>query len=167
MQEYGDSMLPEDGDRILAVETITQFPGLKMVNKVYNGAKISLNETSGIPKYSFVLIGEELSVSGLPPVVWVFNKLTKAEEKKGSLKPSGVAVSNITAIQGIDGKYAFQFSADIKIMIKFPRALLKILPTNKEKAEASGGSSIAKAVEKDVKLGVKGVRDAFLKFESS
>lgn len=162
-KEYGREMLPKEGDCILATDSVTKFPGLTMVNKVYNVARFGTKEASGMPNYTFLLVGEELSVSGLPPVVWIFNKLTGSEKKKESLQSNGVCASSITVVKDTDGQLVFSFIADIKIKINFPAVLLKILPTSKEKAEQTGSTSVRKAVERDVEVGVSGALETFLK----
>ena len=166
-KEYGAQHKPQPGDSILACDTVIKFPGLKMVNRVFNGVKCSVDPDSGIPTYSFFLIGERQSVTGLPPVVFVFNKLTGADKKGDSLEPSGVAKSTLSVKENTDGNMVFNFVADIQIKIEFPALLLKILPTTKEKAEAQGSKSILKAIYKAVDDSTKSLYDAFIHGQST
>jgi hypothetical protein len=167
-QEYGEANLPgSPDDCILATDVITRLPGLRLNNKIYNGVKKSTND-AGIPQYTFLMIGEKQSVKGPAPLVWIFNKLTGAEKKKDpSLKPSGVAKSDVAVINNQDGSLAIRYDVSIKITVTFPAVLLKILPTTKEKAEASASASIRKGLQKDVENGAKGVYDGFLEFQKA
>ncbi|CAB9501453.1 expressed unknown protein [Seminavis robusta] len=163
-EEYGENLLPGEGDCILATTTVTKLPGVSLNNKIYNGVKQFTDEETGIPKFTFMMVGEEQSARG--PLVWIFNKLTgKKEEEEASLKPSGFAASHVSVVQDEDGNLAFNYDATIKITVKFPATLLKILPTTKEKAEASASASIGKGIRKDVEKGNKGVYDAFIEFQ--
>jgi len=163
-KEYGLENLPSPGDVVLACDSIAKFPGLKMVTTTISGVKYSETKT-GYPQYSFFLIGEKQSISGLPPVVYMFNKLTGMNKKGDSLKPSGVAAS-IVSLQETAGdddeNLVINFDANIKITVEFPAFLLKILPVSKEKAEEQGSASILKSVKPSLDQSLTGVYDAFL-----
>ena len=161
-EEYGAEHKPEPDDCILACDTIIQFPGLKMINRVYNGVKCATDADSGIPSYSFFLIGENRTVSGLPPVVFLFNKLTGAAKKGDSLKPTAVAKSTCSVKENQDGDMFFNFDASIHIKVKFPALLLKLLPASKEKVEDQGSASLAKTIRKEIDGSTKSLYSSFM-----
>jgi hypothetical protein len=167
-QEYGEANLPgSPDDCILATDTITRLPGIQLINKIYNGVKTKTDD-AGIPQYTFLMIGEKQSVSGPAPLVWIFNKLTGADKKKDpSLRPSGVAKSDVAIIKNDDGTLALRCDVTLKITVTFPAVLLKILPTSKEKAEASASASIGKGLQKEVEKSAKSLYDAFLKIQKA
>jgi hypothetical protein len=154
---------PADNDVILSVITGgIDFPGLHLKNKAQIGVKL-LQEPS--PRYEFTLIGDERTVTGLAPVVWMFNKLTGAGAgDKNSDNTTTSSLSVISFEQGEDGKTTITADANISVTVKFPSALLKILPTNKEKAEETGGKAITKAVEKDLQASMKAFEEEYLNF---
>ena len=60
-----------------------------------------------------------------------------------------------------DNNMRFVLEATVSIAIKFPAFLLKILPTNKEKAEESGAKSISKSIEKDITKSLAAFEQAY------
>lgn len=158
-EDYGSEYLPEDGDIILACDSITQFPGVKLVTTVYSGVKKATSESETV-QYTFLLVGEEQSVSGV--LTGLFNKLTGNDKKGDSLKPSGRAKSAVSVIETQENRLAFNFDASIEINVEFPAFLLKIMPVSKEKAEAQGSASISKAISKDAHKAVTGAYESFL-----
>ena len=161
-QDYGAENMPEPDDCILACDTTIQFPGLKMINRVYNGIKCAIDADSGIPVYSFFLIGEKKTVSGLLPVVFLFNKLTGAAKKGDSLQPTAVAKSICSVKENQDGDMVFNFDASIQIKVEFPALLLKLLPASKEKVEEQGSTSVAKTISKEIDGSTKFLYDSFM-----
>ena len=110
------------------------------------------------------LIGEERTVKGLPPVVWIFNKLTGAGTSGGE---GGSTTKSLTTVRyeiTDDSKVVFQTDSFLSVTVKFPAVLLKILPTNKEKAEERGGKAITKAIRKDLEDSMKAFEEAYLKW---
>jgi len=157
------AQVPGESDCALSVKTGgIDFPGLHLVSKANIGAKF-IQEPS--PRYEFVLIGDEQSVKGLPPVVWVYNKLTGSGDD-GEKSESSTSTSSLTTIaydETEDGKTIIKSNASLSVAVNFPSILLKILPTNKEKAEETGGKALCKTLEKDVVASLEAVEKAYMK----
>jgi hypothetical protein len=136
------------------------------------------------PVYETTLLGDERTVSGLAPMVYIYNKLTggggnpKKESSGGGIDGDGsttttpptkkkkgtevTSLSRVTYQRNTDkNTIVFTANAQVTVAIQFPAFLLKILPTNKEKAEASGGSSISKALVKDVDSAIQALGEAY------
>jgi hypothetical protein len=151
-------------DRIVATETILQFPGLKMINRVYNVVQIvhtkeslSSSSSSSIPEVHSFMIGEKQQVTGLPPAVWLFNKLTGHDTRNNqSIAPSsGSALTRITwqtddstTNNNMEGRLRVQ--AHVTIRTKFPKAVLRFLPVSKAKMEQQGSHAVRKSIEKEL-----------------
>ena len=89
------AQLPDESDSPLSVKTGgIDFPGLHLTSKAKIGAKL-VQEPS--PRYEFVLIGDEQTVTGLPPVTWVYNKLTGAG-RDGEKSGNNSSTSSLTTI---------------------------------------------------------------------
>lgn len=154
--------LPGESDSPLSVKTGgIDFPGLRLESKAKIGAKL-ISEPS--PRYEFVLIGDEQTVTGLPPVKWVYNKLTGNDGEKSGSNSSTSSLTTISYDETNDGKTVIKSNASLSISVKFPSILLKIMPTNKEKAEETGGNALCKTLEKDVQASMDAVEKAYLKF---
>lgn len=207
---YGPDNLPSQGDILLSCDTFSHFPGLKVCTTVVSGVKLLLppqdehmhvpnknnrateNRSEILPRYCFLAIGQKQSAQGLPPVVWMFNKLLGIKQegvddndddaKEGhrlnsdlsSLEPMG-PIQNMVSVQQQQrtnededagaARWYIHLNSDIQIRIEFPAMLLKILPTSKEKAEAQGSASILKTVSKASRLGVEAACSAFVDFQ--
>ena len=157
-KDYGSEYLPETGDCILSCDSISQFPGVKLVTTVFSGVKAAKSENDS-PQYTFLLVGEKQSVSGA--LAGIFNRLTGNDKKGDSLTPSGLAKSTVSVVESSGNKLAFNFEASIEIIVEFPSFLLKILPVSKEKAEAQGSASISKTISEDARKAVAGVYESY------
>jgi hypothetical protein len=155
------SEYPDENDSIIAVRTGgIDFPGLTLVSLAKIGIKI-IDEPS--LRIEFTMIGDEQTVTGLLPVVWIFNKLIGAGGKDGT---SARSLTVVTYSQTKDWETLFTSDVNLSIMVKFPAILLKILPTNKEKTEETGGKAITKTVTKDVQESMNAYEEAYLKWIS-
>ena len=162
-REYGAENKPEPDDTILVADNVIQFPGLQLTNEVYNGVKRVVDPSTGLPTYKFFLIGEERSISGLPPVVYMFNTLTGANKKKSnSLETQAVAISTFRVTKNGGGSLLFTFEVSFRIVLVFPALLLKILPLSKEKTESQGSASVSHTLSKSVEDSIKSLYDTFL-----
>lgn len=158
------AQIPDESDCALSVKTGgIDFPGLHLVSKANIGAKL-VQEPS--PRYEFVLIGDEQTVKGLPPVVWVYNKLTGSGDggEKGGSNASTSSLTTITYGETEGGKTIIKSNASLSVNVKFPSILLKILPTNKEKAEDTGGKALCKTLEKDVIASMEAVEKSYMQY---
>lgn len=152
----------EETDSAVQVRTGgIDFPGLHLVSLAKIGVK-KIKDSDSKRLYQFILLGDEQKVSGLPPVVWIFEKLTGSKEKDSKDRQSSSSVTTVSYKDVNDSEIAFSISSQLTIQVNFPKVLLKILPTNKEKAEESGGKSIKKLLEKDVAASMKAFEKAYL-----
>ena len=159
-QALGAIGTPNASDAILTVVTLgIQFPGLKVESSAVIGAKYNENGSGRFPSYEFVLLDTQQIVSGLPPAVWIFNKLTGGKGDGGNF-------DSLTTVSARENKEndAIVFSADalLSIDVTFPKLLLKILPGDKETIEKQGGKSVLKALDRDVTKSILAFEKAFL-----
>jgi len=152
---------PDETDEVFVVKTGgVQFPGLTLEASAIMGVKLTEDGTD--PKYVVTMIGDERKAKGLPPVVYIFNKLTGGGSKNGS--SANLSFTDIVCefIDGDEPKVVFKTDTRFVITVKFPAFLMKILPTNKEKAEEQGSQAIKKAVSKDVEASMLAYEEAYL-----
>jgi hypothetical protein len=154
---------PDCNDSILSVVSRgIEFPGLRVKSTANVGVKFVENETA--PRHEFVLLGTKEKASGLPPVVWIYNKLTGADKKDGEGDNSNAkSLSTVTYEATSDGKIKFRTKAFLQIGITFPKVLLKILPGDKATIEEKASSSIEKTLKKDVVQSMKAYEQAYSK----
>jgi hypothetical protein len=161
------SSYPSGNDEILKVKTGgVSFPGLTVTSIANIGSKFLVDPESAKPFYEFTLVGDEQIVTGLAPIVWIFNQLTGAGKKDGKEGTSTSSLSRVTYEQSDDDKIVFKIDSSLRVDVKFPAILLKILPTSKEQTEATGGSSLVKALEKDVVKSMSALESAYEKWIS-
>ncbi len=158
-QEGGS--VPEPHDEVFTVRTGgVKFPGLTLETSATMGIKF-IEEDIG-PKYEVTLIGDERKVTGLPPVVYLFNRLTGGGGENGTSNSLSTTYILCDFSQE-DSKVIFKTDTILTVTIRFPSILLKILPTNKEKAEEQGSQAITKAVAKDVAASMTAYEEAYRK----
>jgi hypothetical protein len=148
---YGINSLPrnKNDDKIISSVAIIKFPGLKLTNTVFTGSML-LEDIDGFPYYRNVMIADRRKVSGLPPAVWLFNKVTGANPEIEFNPVSGGVESTLSVCKDTNGDFAIRYVASVKIATHFPKKLMQILPASKEKMEEQGSFSIRKAIEKDI-----------------
>ena len=158
--------IPDKSDEIFTVKTGgMSFPGLTLETRATMGIKLVEKESG--PTYEVTLIGDDRKVKGLPPVVYIFNKLTGgggggAGEESGS--SDNVSTTKIICeFNPESSNVTFKTSTQFTINIRFPSILMKIIPTSKEKAEEQGSQAITKAVGKDVEQSMAVFEEAYRK----
>mmetsp|Transcript_12059 Transcript_12059/g.28878 ORF Transcript_12059/g.28878 Transcript_12059/m.28878 type:complete len:287 (+) Transcript_12059:43-903(+) len=154
------AQIPDETDSVIKVRTSgINFPGLQLESTAFIGIKGNASNENQV--YEFVLIQDENKVKGLPPVVWIFNKLTGSEGKGNGNNQSTSSLTTLAYKKISESEVLFTTTSRLVVNVKFPAFLLKILPTNKEKAEETGAKSITKVLEKDVNLAVKAFGKAY------
>lgn len=161
---------PSDDFEVVSVITGSiSFPGLALTSC----AKIGV-QASSENKYEFVFIGDTREVKGSPPIVWIYNKLTGSggtDDNNSSSDGSNAGPKSLTSvtyrISEKNNTVVFQTETFLEIMVSFPALLMKILPTNKEKAEEQGASAIKKTLEKDVIASMKAFEEAYKSYAPS
>lgn len=158
------SKYPDSDDVILSIITPgINFPGLKITSRSKIGTKFILESEPYKSYYEFTGVADETSVEGLKPVVWIYNMLTGAGQKDEKSRTSISSLTRFSCEKTGDQTVVFKTDVFLSVCIKFPAILLKIIPTNKEKAEETGGKAIVKAIEKDVIKALSGIEKAYQK----
>jgi hypothetical protein len=157
--EQEGKTLPDEMDEIFTVKTGgVHFPGLTLETSATMGIKLTEKEFG--PLYEVAMIGEERKVKGLPPVVYLFNKLTGGGSGNGT--SNSISTTDIVCDFGQeDSKVVFKTDTSLVFTVRFPSVLMKILPTNKEKAEEQGSVAITKAVAKDIEASMVAYEEAY------
>lgn len=152
--------IPKATDEAFAVKTGgIKFPGLTLETRATMGIKL-VGKESG-PTYEVTLIGDDRKVKGLPPVVYLFNRLTGGGSDNGSSQ--NLSTTQIVCEFDNDtSTVVFKTTTRFIINIRFPSILMKIIPTSKEKAEAQGSQAITKAVGKDIQDSMVVFEEAYL-----
>lgn len=160
---FTDDDKPKESDELFAVDTSIKFPGLTLVTSSLNGIKkiTSSGDDKESLVYEFYLIGEEQTLKGAPPMVWLYKQLSNKDEEKSGYGPTnGKVKTSVTLVKQEDG-YALDLDCRFQILMKFPRIALKLLPASKEKIEAQASESIRKTVETDLKKSLQAVEKTF------
>mmetsp|Transcript_18670 Transcript_18670/g.51089 ORF Transcript_18670/g.51089 Transcript_18670/m.51089 type:complete len:295 (+) Transcript_18670:30-914(+) len=166
---YGYDRKPTLDDKMVKVTSSVKFPGLTLTTISASGLFVLDNPNSGLKEYHSFFVAEEQQVTGLPPSVFVYNRLTgNSEKEKGKFYPgSGKALSIVSVVEKNDGALSYSFDVKLQITVNFPRALMKILPMSKEKMEEQAGKSISKTISKDVDSAMEAVAKAYEVYESA
>jgi hypothetical protein len=161
---------PEEGDSVVSITTPgLSFPGLKVKNIAMVGTKYVEDEP---PRHEFVLLSNESEASGLPPVVWLYNKLTGggggSSGSGGKNDGESNSSTNIKSLSTVSYEkkregIVFRTNAQLSIGLKFPKLLMKALG-DKSKAEQVGAKSIRKTLDKDVAQSMNAFEQAYLSY---
>lgn len=161
----------EDDKKMLQISTSMNFPGLRVSSSNVFGAKLVKMEgddektTTTLPEIQMTLINSMQSVDGLPPSVWLYNKLTGASSdsyKKDSRSTSSYSIVKVKPIS--DDQFVFTSFAQIEVNVKFPSTLIKILPVSVEKLEEQGSNAMQKSIEKELSTNLERFRNAYVKW---
>ena len=156
---------PDESDPILRVASGgMNFPGLTLTPETYIGAKLldHSDDEYQYPVYEFTFVFDTKKVEGFKIAVWIFNKLTGADDEESKNKAVTRSLSKVTAITTDSGETVFQVNMTFTTQVFFPQLLLRILPVSKEKAEQQGSAAIGKALEKDLNKAMQTLRQQFL-----
>lgn len=174
LDNIAGSMKLGSNESILRIKTHLSMPGLKILTRNTIGAKLLLEQPSGgdtscnldtgLPEYQFTLLESELIPEGAPPLVWLFNKLTRFRDATSSF--TRVRANNAG---GVDcDKVIFTTEARLETRIQVPRKGMNALPgVDVAKFERQGSKSIQKLLEKELEPALNEFRDAYVRcFES-
>ena len=156
---------PDASDDVIQVRVGgMQFPGVTLESTSLIGTKLLLpSESNAFPSYEFTLIQDSRQATGLPPLVWVFNKLTGAGNQEREKDTAPMSLSRVTVQESSDGKdITFKIETFLEIRVKFPAVLLKILPVKKEKAEAQASEAVTKVLKKDIDAAIAKFRERYV-----
>jgi len=164
-------------DKVVQVETMMQFPGLKTIAASILGTRLVTisdnyddndNDDSIIfPEYQFTLLNSYNKAEGLPPAVWMYNVLTGNKKNKKETSNNNDMTSSYTTVKLErinNNEYVFTASSSLEVNINFPSTLLKLIPLSTDTLEARGSVAIQKALEKEVGLNLERFHSAYIKW---
>lgn len=168
--EKNGVVVPTVGDAILRVTTTAiQFPGLTLQTVATVGCKevVDSENKNAAPSLQITLIDDELQASGPEPLVWVFYKLTGANNKnnrrsKSTSERTTHSTNIITAEKTDDNMVVFRSVARLVIDVSFPSLLLTLLPTSHRQAETQGSKAIQSVVERDIGPTLEALRTKYI-----
>ena len=154
----------------IAAETSgINFVGLiKVVSKGIFGAQVIVQqERDDRPVFEVTGLSDRRTVTGFPPFVAIYKKLTGEDKDDIESDPDNTNVSSLARVtyQPVESdnqkKFVFTVDAIVNIKIKFPSFLLKILPQGKSKTAEKGSEAVSKAIRKDVEKSIKAFEEAY------
>lgn len=158
----------DNRDTVLKVRTGGfRLPGLTLVSTAKIGARLVEDAENESLRYEFVLVGDERSVSGAPPIVWIYERLTGGGGNNNDNDSSTTTTTRsltTTSYRKVDEGASFVFETDgyLSVNVEFPSFLLRILPGDKAKAEERGGQAFQKLLDGDVTPAMKAFEKAFV-----
>eukprot|EP00804_Cyclotella_cryptica_P009574 CCRYP_006270-RA/>CCRYP_006270-RA protein AED:0.04 eAED:0.04 QI:221/1/1/1/1/1/2/138/286 len=154
---------PSSDDKIFDVTTGgVNFPGLKVMTVATIGVNIFTCE-KGMPCYQFVLVKDSTYAEGNRIFVWFFNKATGKDKRQNS-EAMTESLNIIRAVPVENGGIAFEANASLRVRVKFPSFLMKVIPNGKEKTEQIGGESLRKVLEEDIPVALDGFRQEYMRW---
>lgn len=161
---FDSPCLPETGDVLNSIDTITQFPGIKTTNTVFNAIKLIEGNTKGLPEYEILLVAEKRRVEGPRPLVWLFHKLTGCENKTTDdfSPPQSHVQARVSLVEEHHREFAFQARVEFEFVMRFPAIFLRLLPNSKRKVEKQGSAAVSKVIAQHINAVVGSLRDAFV-----
>lgn len=127
-----------------------------------------------VPEHQFILLAESFEAAdGPPPLIWLFNQLTRKGQRSifapSSLKDphlihAYLKVYPIIHQNNKKNQMEVTFCAETRaiIVISFPSLLLKLVPVPKELIERQGSKALQQNMERDVVPGIRLFRKAFI-----
>jgi hypothetical protein len=163
---YGPEYLPGQEDKIIVRKTTVDFPGIQLLNEVFSGVK-KLKEGEGPPAYQCCLIAERRTVTGLPPLVWLFNKLTGSSPDDEYTRNSAKGHTRITLVEKEgERKFVIGVQSHVLISMEFPKVFVKLFPAPKSKMEEQGNKAVEKAVRREIDNSFEVLEEAFLNWRA-
>jgi hypothetical protein len=136
------------------------FPGIKVTSILKMSAQtLVLTGEQRLPEYRFVLLESTTKATGPKPIVWLFNKLTRAGETKEQSTFSCTRLS----VEERGNSLVFHANARLEVQLNIPKVMIKLLPMKKEVFEEQGSKSLDGAM-KDLGPSVKRFTGAYLKW---
>ena len=144
-----DAKAPGPDDKFFDVTTSgVQFPGLKVITLATIGVNI-FKCNQGLPSYQFVLIKDCTYAEGNRIFVWFFNKVTGKDGSEDN-EATTQSLNIIKTVPIGNDKIVFEAKASLRVRVKFPSLLMKVIPNGKLKSEQTGGESLRKVLDADL-----------------
>ena len=129
------------------------------------GVNIFLCE-EGLPCYQFCLIRDSTFAEGNRVFVWFFNKVTGKDNNK-SKEATTQSLNTIRTVRVGEGEIAFEANASLRIQMKFPSVLMKVIPKGKDGTEKTGGEALRKVLEADIPVALDSFRQEYINWLTS
>jgi hypothetical protein len=151
---------PAPNDPILAISSkVPLLPGLSISAISYMGCKFLQNPSTLLPIYEFTLIKDEYAAQGSKPLVWIFNRMTGGD---GDASRKTHALSRVSMEPCESGtSIIMQYFGFVKVSCSVPRALIRILPLSKKKAQEKVSNAIVKQLEREGLASIQKFQGAF------
>jgi hypothetical protein len=182
---YGDDYLPTTADdsSVLVTHSNIQFPGLIVKNTLVSGIALleqpagDNTKSASLPVYKGILLAGHRSVSGAPPVVWLFHQLTAGggggdDNGVRSFQTNCRAVSTISLLRTTTAQtdtgtsnYSVQTESQVTVFLDFSQRLVRILPMSVQRMELVGSAAVQKAVTRDIGAALNRCSAAFLAWQ--
>lgn len=117
----------------------------------------------GMPSYQFVLVKDSTYAEGNRVFVWFFNRAT-GKDKRRDNEAMTQSLNTIRAVPAENDGIAFEANACLRVQVKFPSFLMKVIPNGKEKTEQIGGESLRKVLEEDIPVALDGFKQEYIRW---
>jgi hypothetical protein len=153
---------PAPNDPILAISSkVPLLPGLSISATSYMGCKFLQNPRTLLPIYEFTLIKDEYAAQGSKPLVWIFNRMTGVGGDGDSSRKTH-ALSRVSMEPCEAGtSIVMQYFGFVKVSCSVPRALIRILPMSKKKAQEKVSNAMVKQLEREGLASIQKFQGAF------
>lgn len=172
---------PEEGDQVLELSVTTPFLVFTVHVVATIGFKLVLpspGKEQQSPEYQFIWIDHKFYAEGPPPLVFLFDKIAGLDRGRRSGNDSAVTrdragkfeqpnhgIYRVKSVVSDDGtRMAFALRMASELTLKFPKALLQILPVEKKIIEEKGSRSLNKSMQRDLPPGIEAFREAYLEW---
>ena len=154
---------------ILELETPgVNFPGLK-VTSISTMTSQLFSCTKGTQEYRFALLSSQSRAEGPKPLLWLFNKLTAADDDQMDRSPKEQTSFSFTRVwteKTHEGEVVFNTNARLEIRINIPKLIMRLLPVKLEKFEEQGSASIQKLLDRDLGASMERFKTTYLEWMS-
>ena len=156
---------PARNDPILAISSeVPLLPGLSISATSYMGCKFLQNPRTLLPIYEFTLIKDEYAAQGSKPLIWIFNRMTGVGGDGDSSRKT-YALSRVSMEPCESGtSIIMQYFGFVKVSCSVSRALTRILPMSKKKAQEKVSNAMVKQLEREGLASIQKFQGAYFEW---
>eukprot|EP00956_Cyclotella_meneghiniana_P024364 scaffold48828_cov75-Cyclotella_meneghiniana.AAC.7 len=89
------------------------------------------------------------------------------KDKNNSKEATTQSLNTIRTVKVEGDEIAFEANASLRIQMKFPSVLMKVIPKGKEGTEKTGGDSLRKVLEADIPVALNSFRQEYITWLTS
>jgi hypothetical protein len=146
---------PNENDKILQVRTVgVSIPGLTVEWSACIGTKLIMQADTSLPAFEFVLIEDQSSARGIPPLVYIYDKITGSRNGEQQTSKSNRETRFISRIGMKKTKneqlMVFSCGGTMVINFKIPAPLMIFVRQDKQKSEDRMSKIIGKTIDKQM-----------------